>query len=341
MSGFNLGAYGLVRVGVIGVGNIGTAHATNLAKHVAGATVSVVYDFNADRAAHVAAHLGATAVATVEELIAHPEVDAIVIASPDGLHADQALACLAAGKPTLCEKPLSPQLDQALEVIAAEVALGRRLITMGFMRRFDPGYIDLRENVEEAGTALAAHMVHRNMTTGPGQTAQMTLTNSVVHEMDISRWLFDSEIASVQVIAGRPTPLAHGGLVDPMLVIMETTSGVLIDVESFVNTQWGYEVRCEVVSSEAVCRMDDGSFVTRSRIGVQGKDMPVDWLGRFGEAYRLELQAWIDDIRRGEITGPSCWDGYAATACATAAIESFETGMRVLVSLVEKPALYS
>lgn len=331
----------LVRVGVIGVGNIGTAHATNLARNVAGSTVTVVYDFNADRAAQVASELGAIAVDSAQALIEHPEVDAVVIASPDGLHAEQALACLAAGKPTLCEKPLAPQLDKALEVIAAEVALGHRLITMGFMRRFDPGYLALREEMSGAGTPLAAHMAHRNMASGPGQTAATTLTNSVVHEMDISRWLFSSEIASVLVLSGRPSPMAQGGLADPLLVVMETDTGVLIDVESFVNTTWGYEVRCEVLGSEAVCRMDDGSFITTSTRGMQGREMPVDWLGRFGEAYRLELQAWINDIRAGVVTGPSCWDGYAATAVANAAIESVETGLRVQVAMVEKPALYA
>ena len=108
-----------IRVGVIGTGNIGTSHARDLASRVAGSRVTALYDFNGTRAAELAAELGAVALLSYEAVIASDDVDAVLIASPDHVHAEQALACLAAGKPTLCEKPLAPTEEDARAVMEA------------------------------------------------------------------------------------------------------------------------------------------------------------------------------------------------------------------------------
>lgn len=332
----------LIRVGVIGVGNIGTAHAENLATAVAGSTVTVVYDFDAARAAHVAAELGAQAVDSAEALIAHPDVDAVVISSPDGMHAEQALACIAAGKPTLCEKPLAPELENAQRVMDAEIALGRRLITMGFMRRFDPGYVQLKAELDTGiiGDPLLLHCVHRNVAPAPGQTSAKSLTNAVVHEIDINRWLLDDEYTSVQVMSGVPSKYAEGDLRDPLLVFLRTTRGVLVEVEFFVNGRYGYEIRCEVVGTEGALEMGDGAYISTAKDRVIGRSRPEQWLGRFGEAYRLEMQAWIDALRAGTVPSPSAWDGYMATAVANTCIRALDTDASVSVEMPERPSLY-
>lgn len=332
----------LIRVGVIGVGNIGTAHAENLARTVAGSTVTAVYDYDATRAAHVARDLGAEAVDSAEALIAHPDVDAVVIASPDGMHAEQALACIAAGKPVLCEKPLAPELDNAQRVMDAEIAGGRRLITMGFMRRFDPGYLALKAELDSGvvGDPLLLHCVHRNVSPAPGQTSAKSLTNAVVHEIDINRWLLDDEYASVQIMSGKPSRHAEGDLRDPLLVFLRTTRGVLVEVEFFVNARYGYEVRCEVVATEGSVQMTDAVHITSARELAIGRSLPEQWLGRFGEAYRLEMQGWIDALRTGTVTGASAWDGYMATLVANTCIQALDTDAAVAVEMPERPSLY-
>ena len=332
----------LIRVGVVGVGNIGTAHAENLARTVAGSTVTAVYDFDAARAAHVARDLGAVAVDSAEDLIAHPDVDAVVIASPDGMHAEQALACIAAGKPVLCEKPLAPELDNARRVMDAEIAGGRRLITMGFMRRFDPGYLALKAELDSGivGDPLLLHCVHRNVSPAPGQTSAKSLTNAVVHEIDINRWLLDDEYASVQIMSGVPSRHAEGDLRDPLLVFLRTTRGVLVEVEFFVNARYGYEVRCEVVATEGALQMTDAVSITSARELAIGRSLPEQWLGRFGEAYRLEMQGWIDALRTGTVTGASAWDGYMATLVANTCIRALDTDAALAVDMPERPSLY-
>ena len=333
-----------IRVGVIGAGNIGTSHARDLATRVSGATVSVVYDFDQARATAVASELGAAVAPTYQDVIASNEVDAVLIASPDDFHAEQALAGLAAGKPMLCEKPLAPVEADALKVIEAEVAVGRRLIMMGFMRRFDPGYAELKAEFtdDRIGEPLIVHHLHTNQSAPYGLASARTMTNMVIHEFDISRWLLDDEYSTVQVIAGRPAPGTPEGELDPLLVVMRMQSGTLVEVEAFVNSQYGYEVSCRVTGSRGGAQMGEGSFITRSAAGMRGQDVPELWLGRFASAYHRQLQAWIDAlISGGPLPGASAWDGYVATVTANCAVAALGSGAPVDVVLPTRPALYA
>jgi myo-inositol 2-dehydrogenase/D-chiro-inositol 1-dehydrogenase len=333
-----------LRVGVIGTGNIGTSHALSLHGDVSGATVVGVYDVDADRADAVAQEVQADVYPSAEDLIHAAEVDAVVIASPDDLHAEQALTCLAAGKPMLLEKPLAPTVADARRVLDTEVTVGRRLITLGFMRRFDPGYVQLKEQITtgEVGEVLIVHNVHRNASAPYGLLSDRTMYNMVIHEFDISRWLIDEEFVAVQVIKGRPGPQTPPGQFDPMIVMLTSTNGTLVDIEAFVNAHYGYEVTCQVVGSLGVLDMSDGSFITRTARNVRGQAIPDLWLGRFAEAYRAELQAWVNATRG--VSGPvgaSAWDGFAATAMAEAAANSITSGTRESIDLPARPALYS
>jgi len=334
----------VIRVGVIGAGNIGTAHALNLARSVSGSAVSVVFDADQARADSLAADLGARSVGTAEEVLAAEDVDAVLIASPDGLHAGQALLALSAGKPVLCEKPLAVGEDEARAVLDAEVVLGQRLIQLGFMRRFDPGYVQLKQELSDDGIGdpLIVHNLHRNTSAPYGLRTEQTLTNMVTHEFDICRWLLDEEYTSVTVLAGRPGPLTPQGQHDPILVILQSVSGVLVEVEAFVNARFGYEVGCRVTGSLGQAVMGDATFVTRAKSFHRGVAVPELWLGRFAEAYRVQLQGWVDAVRAGgPYRGASAWDGYVAAVVSNRAIESYRTGQRVAVELPPRPALYA
>lgn len=333
-----------IRVGVIGTGNIGTAHAVSLAREVSGSSVTAVFDVATQRAEELAHELGARALPSAQALIEADDVDAVVIASPDALHVEQALACLAAGKPTMLEKPLAPTLEEASRVLEAEAALGRRLIMMGFMRRFDPGYLALKSALTEGeiGDALMVHNRHRNAFAPYGVDSAMNLTNSAVHEVDITRWILDDDYTWVQVVAGKPGPDVPEGQFDPMLVTLGTTTGPLVTIELFMTAHYGYEVHCEVVGSEGALDLGDGSWITRARGGQRGHGIPEQWLGRFGEAYRAELQAWIDGIRGVPApAGASTWDGYIAALTCRSAINALTSDGAVRIEIPNRPALYA
>ena len=332
-----------IRVGLIGAGNIGTSHARDLATRVAGAAVTVIYDFDETRARELAAELDARSVASFQEVIDDDEVDAVLIASPDQFHAEQALACLAAGKPTLCEKPLAPNEEDAKRVLDAEIATGRRLIMMGFMRRFDPGYLELKGQfgVDGIGDPLIVRNSHRNEIAPYGLDSALSITNSAIHEIDINRWLVDDEYTWVQVITGRNGPLTPEGQHDPLFLLLQTSTGTIVDIEMFVQSQLGYEVRCDVTGGTGVAEMSDGTFVTTAKALHRGHGLPLQWLGRFQEAYRLQLQAWITHLADGTaMPGASTWDGYVGAVVATRAVESLRSGARVDIALPPRPALY-
>jgi myo-inositol 2-dehydrogenase/D-chiro-inositol 1-dehydrogenase len=327
----------LLRIGVIGTGNIGTSHARSLAREVAGSQVAWLYDADTARASSLADELGANVAPTIEQLIASS--DAVVIASPDGLHAEQALLCLDAQRPTLCEKPLAPSVVDAQSVVNAEIDLGRRLISMGFMRRFDPGYVALKDSLATIGRPLIVHNIHRNESAPYGLATAMTMTNMAIHEFDINRWLLDDDYTTVQVIAGKPGPRTPEGELDPVLVLLTTTGGVIVEIEAFVNAAYGYEVRCEVVASDGTIEMGDGAYLTRRAERSVGHDVPELWLGRFEDAYRRQLQAWVDATHAGRTSGATAWDGLLATITANAAVTAITEGPQS-IDLPERPALY-
>ena len=153
-----------VAIGVIGAGVMGAEHVRRLAAEVEGADVVAVADADLARAEAAAAGAGGRAYADPLALIRSDDVEAVVIASSDATHAGFVLACLAEGKPVLCEKPLAPTAEASLLVAEAEAASGRRLVQVGFMRRFDPAYVAMKEELDSGrlGAPLMLHCVHRN-----------------------------------------------------------------------------------------------------------------------------------------------------------------------------------
>jgi myo-inositol 2-dehydrogenase/D-chiro-inositol 1-dehydrogenase len=273
-------------------------------------------------------------------LIHDPEVDAVLIAAPDETHAGLVLDCLSSGKPVLCEKPLAPGIAECLEIVAKESALGRRLVQVGFMRRFDPGYLAIRQALAagEIGAPLLMHCVHRNRTAPPFIDSRSLISNAAVHEIDIARWLLAGEIARASVPASRSSSLA--AIRDPQFLLLEMADGVLVDVEVFVNAQYGYDVRGEVVGETGTLSLAAPHPVQRRASGLEGFRHAPDWRERFAAAYRAQLQAWIGSVRSGVPAGASAWDGYAATAVADACLASLRTGQPAEVRLEPRPNLY-
>src|SRR5205085_11055066 len=139
-----------------------------------------------------------------------------------------------AGKPVFCEKPLATTEEACLNIVDAEVAGGRRLVQVGFMRRYDAAYNALKSALEGAGIGapLMMHCAHRNPSVPPyGFTTEMSITDSAVHEIDMVRWLFDEEVAAASVLKPRRTSRATAGEHDPLIVLLEMASGILVDDE--------------------------------------------------------------------------------------------------------------
>ena len=318
----------MIGVGIVGTGLMGSTHARILASSVSGAEVVALADPARATAEALAQEVGAHVVYEDGlELIAAADVDAVVIASPASTHEAFALACLRAGKRVLCEKPLATSAEASLRIAEAERALGRRLVTVAFMRRFDPGYADLKAKLDAGaiGAPLLIHCAHRNPSVHEFFDSAMIITDSAVHEVDIVRWLLGEEIVRVTVHAPRPTSRAREGLRDPQLLVFETESGRLVDVEAFVTAGFGYDIRCEVVGEAGTLELlAPVTTATRSAF-TEALPLPGGFEERFEAAYRLELQAWVS----GSESGATAWDGYAAAVVCEAAVNALETGRPV------------
>ena len=308
---------------------MGADHARKLARVVSGAELAAVTDFDARVAGAVAGEFGARVHADGVELIDDPAVDAVVIATRDDTHADLVLAALRAGKPVMCEKPLAPTADRCREVVAAQAALKIPvdLVTVGFMRRFDPPYVALREQVRsgELGAPLVAHCVSRTVHTYPGGDSASSITQSAIHELDIVPWLLDSPIVEVSWQHGRSS-VNSAGRQDPQFYLMRTASDVLVTVELFLNARYGYDTRCEVVMEAGTSALTLPTHIVTDVERRRAVAYPEDWIPRYSDAYRIELQEWIDSIAKGRpSTLATAHDGLRASLVADALVESMRT----------------
>ena len=331
-----------VRVGVVGVGMIGQDHIRRLTRVLSGVDVVAVSDVDIGRARAVAGGLREAAVhATGEQLVADDRVDAVVVCSWGETHEQYVLAAIAAGKPVFCEKPLATSQDACRRILAAETAAGRRLVQVGYMRRYDPAYRALREVVQDGslGLPLLMHCTHRNPSVPAHYRGDSMINDTAVHEIDMVRWMFGEEIAAVSVL--RPRPSRHSGdLPDPLVLLLETGSGILVDVEVSANIRYGYDIRGEVVGESGTATLAEPSTVQVRRGGTVIDRVPADWRERFVRAYDVELQEWVDAVGGDGQLGPSAWDGYAATAVSDAGLQALRTGALVPVALADRPALY-
>jgi myo-inositol 2-dehydrogenase/D-chiro-inositol 1-dehydrogenase len=332
-----------VCVGVIGVGMIGQDHIRRLTHVLSGSRVVAVTDVDAARARAVADGVpGSRALPTGQDVVRDDEVDAVLVASWGPTHEEYVLACIEAGKPVFCEKPLATTEEACLRILDAEVAGGRRLVQVGYMRRYDAAYRAMKDVVDSGaiGAPLLVHSRHRNPSVPSFYTREMAISDTAVHDFDVVRWLLDEEFAAVRVLTPRRS--RHGGdLEDPLLILLESQSGVLVDVETSVNIRYGYDIRGEVVGEDGTVALADSSPVLVRRDGGVTGRVPADWRERFVRAYDVELQDWLDAVAAGTSTGPSAWDGYAAAVVSDSALQALHSGERARVSLRERSDFYA
>lgn len=333
-----------LRIAVVGAGMMGADHITRITQRIVGATVSAVVEPDAARASAAVANApGAQHFTGIEDALSAGIVDAVLIATPGHFHEPVLIPAIEAGLQILCEKPLTPDPESSLRVLEAEQKVGKKLIQVGFMRRFDREYVQLRELIAsgEAGDLLALRCVHRNPAVPDTYTNPMLINDSVVHEIDAVRFLTDSPIAAIEVKRPKRNTLSPTHLDEPVLVLLETAEGVLADVEMNVSVQFGYQVKTEAVFQRGIAEIGRTAGVTLWRDGRYGRSEHMSFTTRFAEAYDAQIQRWVRAAKAGVIDGPDAWDGYLAAAACKAGVEALESGERVEVVYAERPAFYA
>lgn len=330
-----------LKIGLIGTGMIGRTHIERINTRLQGGRVVACADVNAEFCKSVAEKYGIRAFTSGEELIADQEIDAVIVTTIDDFHEQYVMAAVKAGKYVFCEKPLAPKAEACQRIVDAEITGGKKLVQVGFMRRYDPGYRQLKAHISsgEFGAPLMLHCAHRNPEI-KGWKTEMSVENSLIHEIDVLRWLLGEDYAEVEVVFPKSTAHAEDGVRDPQIMILTTASGVRIDVESFVNCRYGYDVRCEVVCEEGTMSLPDPANAILRTNAASVHPICKDWSQRFVIAYDTEFQEWIDACRAGRVDGPNAWDGYVGQVTAAAASKARDTQQRVAIACDARPAFY-
>jgi myo-inositol 2-dehydrogenase/D-chiro-inositol 1-dehydrogenase len=331
-----------LKIGIIGTGAIGKEHISRISNKLSGGKITALTDVNGESAKSAAALCGARIEKSDKDVIHSPDVDALIVASWGPAHASSVLAAIEAGKPVFCEKPLATTAEDCKKIVDAEIAAGKKLVQVGFMRRYDKGYLQIKELIASGkyGVPLIIHCTHRNPEVDENYITRMAVNDTAVHEIDVLHWLTGEQYKSAQVLFPKPTRHTHGKLRDPQFMILTTESGVIINIEVFVNCKFGYDIQCEVVCENGAIKMPDPSFPTIKADSNSYVAIETSWKRRFIDAYDVELQDWINTAREGKMNGPSAWDGYLVAVTSDALVKAQETGNVESITISPCPDFY-
>lgn len=328
---------------MIGAGVMGADHARIVAEDLPGASLQLVCDMDEARARSVADTFGALDISTDPEgVAARKDVDAIIVASPDATHAPLSKVCIAAGKRVLCEKPLSQASADCIAVMEAEQKSGAKFVQLGFMRRYDRSYEEMKRALADGrlGRPLMMHNFHRNVETPAADfTGAMAITNSAPHEFDVVRYVLSTEYASISAFQ----PKRSDARVAPVFMVLETVDGQLVNIEINNNATYGYDVRAELIGERGTVAMNNVAYTRIDSALAQSTSYDADWRTRYADAYRRQNRDFLRFAMTDEFpaTAANCWDGYCAAVVAEAGVKALHEGRRVPVQMIAKPEFYA
>ncbi|KAB1149899.1 dehydrogenase [Streptomyces luteolifulvus] len=300
-----------MRIGVIGMGRIGTIHARTLSRHREVGSL-ILTDADPARAQALAHRLGETAAPGVDEIFKWG-VDAVVITTATSAHAELIGRAARAGLPVFCEKPIALDLPGTLQAIA-EVEAAGTVLQMGFQRRFDAGYAGAREAVR-SGRLGRLHTV-RAMTSDQAPPPAAYLPQSgglyrdtLIHDFDAVRWVTGREVVDVYAAGSDagPAMFREADDIDTAAAVLTLDDGTLVTATATRLNGAGYDVRMELAGEldQVVVGLDDRTPIASTEpTGPPAADKPwTGFLERFGPAYEAELIAFVD-VLHGERANP-------------------------------------
>ncbi len=328
---------GLVSIGLIGAGTMGSFHAESLAVRVPGARLAAIVDPDAGVAERTAQRLGVPVAASdPDEVLADPDIDAVVITAPARAHADLVAAAASAGKHVFCEKPMAVELEEADRAISAAASAGV-ILQVGFQRRFAADWRAARRLLDEGrvGTPRLIRSLTRDPGFEPSRIAPNTIfLETLIHDFDVLRFL-NPGAEPIEVYAVADAIVEPGwrdrGLLDTAVVMIRFDNGATGVAEACFEAAYGYDVRAEVFGSAGMATMGDGrrTGTVLSDEGGRSAETVRSFVEMFSEAYTAEMAAFVKAVRNGEPSQVTGADARAALTVAVAAIESTGRGSPV------------
>ena len=329
-----------LRVGLIGTGRIGQVHAMSVVSHPE-TTLHRVADVFAEGAQKTADEFGGTATANPEELFSIGDVDMLIIASPTSTHIDLIEKAIDAGIPALCEKPIDLDIER-VDALRAKANSSTTPIGLGFNRRFDPHFADLRARVMAGHIGTLEQLLITSRDPAPATTEYLAVSGGIfrdmtIHDFDMARY-FVPNIVSVTAQGYNQFSEDIKGLgdYDATAIALRGSNDELVLISNSRHAAHGFDQRLEAFGSEGMLRVENitDTNVTHYTSGHVEAKGPYQnfFLERYMDSYRNELDEFVKKIKGDDSNTPSFEDGRMALVLANAAAESAATGATITVS---------
>jgi inositol 2-dehydrogenase len=334
-----------LNVGLIGLGRLGRVYARDLATRIPETRLIAVSDVSKGLAAEIAGEFDAAgAYENPHDLIADPTVDAVVVASPTHTHREVVVAALERKKPTFCEKPLALSLDESREIEQAVTRSGA-FFQMGFMRRFDPGYVAGKRQIDEGriGTPVVFKSTSRDPYRPSLEYANPASSGGIlvdmgIHDFDLARW-FMGDVAAVSAVGGTLAypELETVGDLDNAIASLVFTSGRLGVIDLTRNGFYGYDISTELLGTQGTVRIGylrETPILIMTKNSVAHDTVPY-FMERFERAYTLQLQNFAQNVLHDRQPPITAADGVEALRVALAATAACRSGQPVAVASIK------
>ncbi|HOV06509.1 MAG TPA: inositol 2-dehydrogenase [Anaerolineaceae bacterium] len=336
-----------IKIGLIGAGRMGKVYASTLAYTISEVDLVAVADPDEATLNEVAGRYNIPhRYKDYRALLDSKEVEAVVVTSPTGTHAEVIMSAAAAGKNIFSEKPLSQNLEACDQAIAAVKRAGVKL-QMGFMRRFDPPYVAAKQKILEG--VIGKPVMFKATSRDPKRTSLEfakrensggLIVDMGVHDFDLARWLMDSEVTRVYsegACLAFPE-LKDVGDIDNTVINLRFANDAIGNIDMSRNAVYGYDIRTEVLGTEGslwIGYLQQTATLVLTRAGVTHDTVPY-FMERFGIAYAEEIRAFVRHIVEGTEPTPTGEDARAATAVGIAATLSLDEQRPVLISEIDR-----
>jgi myo-inositol 2-dehydrogenase / D-chiro-inositol 1-dehydrogenase len=320
-----------MRIGVAGVGRIGTMHAANLTA-LPQVDEVLLYDPVPGRAELAATGATTRAVPELDDLL--KESDGVLVATPTDTHPALVRACLAAGTPVLCEKPIAADLA-AMTKLVAEIEAATVPVLVGFQRRFDPAMVELRRRVVDGELGTVYHVRATGFDAQPPDFAYLPSSGGIfrdllIHDLDAIPWLVGEPVVEVYASGAVlvDDAFARADDVDNAVVLLKFAGGAHAVLSGGRHDPLGYDHRIEVLGARdsVVIGLDERTPLNGY---TTNHDAYPGFAERFQHAYSNEMRVFTE-VLAGRAENPSpARDSLVSLRLAEACEQSRRTGQPV------------
>lgn len=332
----------MLNVGLFGAGRISVVHAAAITSHPHSALASVS-DIDAS-AAQALADSHDTSARSIDEVLADPAINAVLIATSTNTHCDLIERATLAGKAVLCEKPVDLSLKRAQACLKHVERTGQPVM-IGFNRRFDPSVTAVREALHAGEVGKAELLAITSFDPAPPPIAYIKVSGGLfrdmmIHDFDMVHSMMGEAPVTISAVGSSivDPEIGAAGDVDTAVATLTFADGRIAVIKNSRRAAYGYDQRLEVLGSKGLLQvrnMLENTMVKSTAAGVTGAKPTYFFLERYTAAFSAQWTAFVGAVESGAAMPVSLADGVEALAMAEAATRSVQTGAAVALADVK------